>query len=145
MGCIHETHTVLSQLNGFKVLVPGNHDRISRFYSPNHRAKNHTYYDSAFDVILAEKDVSITLPNGVMVNLSHYPATEPHWDFSQGGGDTFKDVRPVDNRTIIHGHTHQSEKLTVAPSGHKQIHVGVDAWDYTPVHVDHIMNIIDDV
>ena len=46
--------------------------------------------------------------------------------------------RPMDNgQFLIHGHTHSKHKING-----KAIHVGVDAWNFKPVNIQEISNMI---
>jgi calcineurin-like phosphoesterase family protein len=62
--------------------------------------------------------------------MSHYPHTGDH------GADRYVQYRPADTgMTILHGHTHASEKVSFTDKGTKQIHVGLDAWGLHPVRL----------
>lgn len=61
--------------------------------------------------------------------LSHYPMLT--WNASHHGS------------IMLSGHTHSKDKL-VRP-GHRGVHVGVDAWDCRPVHIDEILALCKDI
>lgn len=61
--------------------------------------------------------------------LDHYPLLS--WDKQFHGS------------IQLHGHTHQKTQLT--QPGKRQVHVGVDAWDFKPVHIDQIMDLVKDI
>jgi calcineurin-like phosphoesterase family protein len=80
------------------------------------------------------------------VLMSHYPY--------QGGGDHTAVERygqyrlPFLGDILLHGHTHSSEVLWSSPeySGSEyQIHVGVDAHDYTPVSMERIAELVKEI
>jgi calcineurin-like phosphoesterase family protein len=148
----------LDSLNGMKVLVRGNHDRKAR-----------DMLGRGFDFVVEEMVMVIA---NERVTISHYPFKAPAyihhyfnlraklykllgkkgaWSISR----RFYDRRP-DNKGqfLLHGHTHGSEKvMEYKPTfldrlffnrnvRHRQIHVGVDAWDFEPIPVGEIGNLI---
>ena len=122
-------------LNGYKILVPGNHDRIASFEKDARRERFMPDYESVFDKILDEV-AAITI-QGVGFLVSHYPYTGDSHD-----GDRFTDIRAVDmGIPLIHGHNHvgAGHHISFTPRGTLQIAVGVDAHNYTPVHEDKII------
>ena len=121
---------ILSQLKGNKILVLGNHDRSER-----------AMYNIGFDFVCRRFDMLIARR---LVTISHFPYRMPlkerlvrklkgtYYD------DRFSKRRVEDKgQWLIHGHTHAPEKQKG-----KQIYVGVDAWDYFPVHISKIEAII---
>ena len=95
----------ISQLNGYKILVKGNHD---------HKSSKMCRY--GFDLVTYGATILI---GDEIYKLSHYPY----------GDARFPTRSPVDQGGwILHGHTHSKEKFR-----DRQIHVGVDAWNYWPV------------
>ena len=124
-------------LRGTKYLVPGNHDRISSVEKVARRERFMPDYKEVFDFIMPEQTmISI---QGIEFRLCHYPPAEiPDHE----GQDRFSRLRPWDDGTnILHGHTHQSHKAVRLTSGAWAINVGVDAWDYKPVHEDQILSL----
>ena len=129
----------LHRCNGYKIHIPGNHDRNSSLEKSTRRERFTPDYEEVFDEIWAEQ-VPFELSSGFYVILSHYP---PAQIADHGDVDRYPHMRPVDNGThIIHGHTHQGHVVTTLASGAKAIHVGVDSWDYTPVSEDKIMALL---
>lgn len=50
-------------------------------------------------------------------------------------------IETFNRRSVqLHGHTHSLEKV----SGPNRIHVGIDAWDLKPVHIDELQPLIVD-
>lgn len=144
-----KSREIMDRLNGSKVLVLGNHD-----WKPAHM------YNVGFDFVCNYMEMYIA---GHPVKIKHYPSK---WSGSKlynwlrldffakyfgRGGKLFPLVNwrkpryfdrypEPDGRWLIHGHTHSDEKMDLE---RKTIHVGVDAWDYTPVSYREIERIID--
>jgi calcineurin-like phosphoesterase family protein len=76
-----------------------------------------------------------------MAYYSHFPYTGDSQ--AESRYDKYRAL-DEDGTPIIHGHTHSSEKVSRTDKGTLQIHVGVDAWDFYPVHIDQIREIIKD-
>lgn len=126
----------VKRLNGYKILVPGNHDRISSVEKPARRERFTKDYDSAFQDI--EPEVTHFTFGNQVVLLSHYPYNGD----SQKDRERYADLRAVDNGLpLIHGHNHcgPAERESVSLRGTPQFAVGVDANDWTPVHEDAIL------
>lgn len=128
----------VKRLNGHKVLVPGNHDRISSVEKPARQERFLPDYDEAFQKIFDEVSWTVvgTKPHWPVM-MSHYP-----YDGDSHGTDRYTDLRPVDNGVpLIHGHNHcgPSERESVSAKGTPQFAVGVDANNWTPVHEDTII------
>lgn len=110
---------------GTKVLIAGNHDACH----PMHRGwrGNTKRYDSAFEVVATQAVVRVDRRR---VMLSHFPYHKDHTDVPR-----YLEWRPVDTGLwLLHGHTHSSERWT----SEREIHVGVDAWNYGPVSLAEI-------
>lgn len=123
-------------LNGYKVLVPGNHDRISSVEKESRREKYRSDYTAVFQEIWPEV-VEYEI-NGFPVILSHYPYEADHSE-----NPRFMDIRAKDEGVVIvHGHTHARETHSFSHLGTLQVHVGVTAWDYRPVAEQEIHDII---
>lgn len=122
---------ILNRLNGTKILVQGNHDKAKSC-------------PEGFDLMVYEMTMQIA---GQSVSIRHYPL---RWSDekraaveAESGYDAkaafqkkprYLDRMPKDvGQWHIHGHTHDSEKFNG-----RQIHVGVDAWDYTPISIQKI-------
>ncbi len=117
------------RLNGRKCLVPGNHDKC---WKPSEQCIER--YTNAGWLVLSKQE-KFFLDHGGYVLLSHLP-------YASGAPDTRKFSYPVDDgyTWLLHGHTHNPTKING-----RQVHIGVDAWDYKPVHLDRIKEIIDEV
>lgn len=127
LGKIAESLPLVGRLNGYKVLIPGNHDRIFSAEKQRQRERFFPEYMKFFDFINAELS-SISI-NDRMVLMSHFP-----YSGDSHGEDRHADKRPVDNGfPLIHGHVHDSWKING-----RMFNVGVDVNNFTPVSEDEI-------
>jgi len=115
---------IVQRLNGRKVLLRGNHDD---------KASDLMFYDMGFCGIYRSDFFGEI--GTYAVRYSHYPYFDPNE----------KDLRYSDRRpqreigvTLVHGHTHEKNRITQD----KQIHVGVDAWNYTPAPYDDVLELL---
>ena len=130
MGKIAESLPLCDLLQGHKVLVFGNHDRMFRPKNDNQFHKWMTEYSQYFESITNE----MVWNDRLLFN--HFPYT----------GDHTPEVRYLEDRPVnqglwlCHGHTHQKEFV----SGPRQIHIGVDASiaDYAPIPMDLVISTI---
>jgi calcineurin-like phosphoesterase family protein len=129
MGTLAESLPLVGRLNGVKALVPGNHDRIFSENKPAYRKRFLPAYQDVFDLIWQE--YTYLMPYGF--DVCHFP-----FEGDSHEEDRHADLRPVDRGSwLIHGHVHTEWKVRG-----RQINVGVDVWDFTPVHLDQIMEVI---
>lgn len=128
---------------GIKHLVSGNHDAVH----PMHGARALREQRRAIQTVVDDHDVTVsplswydsfesinsmatTTINGRKIMLSHFPY--------RGEGNRDLEERYSEYRLrdegfpILHGHTHSNRKISTLTGG-GGIHVGVDAWDWTPV------------
>ena len=135
---------IISQMNGIKVLILGNHDKYGIT----------TYYNLGFSAVLNAASINL---GQEIVDLNHYPKRffreflSIAWLYIRKmriKRRTIKQVVQViqrewkrykkpTNRWNICGHVHEKWKVRG-----KNINVGVDSWDYTPVRFDKILNIV---
>lgn len=116
----------IRSLPGTKHLVFGNHDAGHPLHKRAHRF--HDVYLQAFDTVQSAATHRV---GGERVILSHFPYSGDHTT-----EERYPEWRPIDaGQPIIHGHTHSGNKLSRTPSGTRQVHVGVDAWNLKPVSV----------
>lgn len=130
MGNREETLQTLKRLNGHKDLIFGNHDYC---WEGGHPKKWETYlplYAQHFDTMARGATIDIA---GEWVDLCHFPFAG-----DSGNMDRFPEYRPDNHgQWLLHGHMHDAWKVKG-----RQINVGVDVWDYSPVHIDQISAII---
>jgi calcineurin-like phosphoesterase family protein len=142
LGPSDQWDRVLSRLNGYKILVIGNHDRLfDGAYDAKHIAKWTPAYEGWFDEIYDHSVIDLTQADDKSgyVNLSHFPYEADHMDKRR-----YLDHRlPDEGRTLIHGHTHENKIISYSEAGTLQIHVGQDAWDFTPVSEDQIIALLE--
>lgn len=139
-----EAKAYLDSLNGRKILVRGNHDRSPRDMS-----------SMGFDFVCEEM---ILLIANERVTISHYPFRLPRWkhELYNLRHKIFKFLKikgswALDNRFymrrpenkgqfLLHGHTHSKLRING-----RAIHVGFDAWNYEPVSIGEIGNLISEI
>lgn len=125
----HLVSKIVPRLNGRKILIPGNHDRCWKKKDATNRWYAH-YRDAGFEAIEQEMQIQIA---GESVLLNHLPYRGED-DVSQ----KYFEYRPEDKGGwLIHGHIHHRWKVS-----HKQINVSVEIWDYEPVSLKTIAEII---
>lgn len=130
---------------GHKRLIYGNHDEVHGMHRDSHKNLQKPCWRDTFEILQAFARIRVA---GQNVLLSHlpYPGT------SEGYGS---DGRPFDDRyaqwrlqdlgqILLHGHTHRREKRSTSQCGSLQVHVGLDGWGLTPVHLSQIEEIIGD-
>ncbi|WP_306358726.1 MULTISPECIES: metallophosphoesterase family protein [unclassified Nocardia] len=126
LGGAHAEWKALAWLDrrpGVKWLVPGNHDTCHPLHSQAHRRQREFLI-----VFQAVQTSAIRKIAGRRVRLSHFPfRDDPH-------GDHTPEIRYPEHRLpdvgeyLLHGHTHSAVKTRG-----RQIHIGLDAHDLTPV------------
>lgn len=124
LGPIDQSLPLTAQLHGRKLLVPGNHDRVSSATQSKRARERFTpLYESAGWEILPE--IIEGTRGGRRILASHYP-----YSGDTQGADRHTSHRPPDHGVpLLHGHTHDRDN---GPLGH-QFHVGVDAFGYAPI------------
>jgi len=122
------------QLPGKKILITGNHDLVFRIHErPNADKYAPLYYAAGFVEI--HNELILSLPETTL-RLYHFPYRDALQEDSHGYEARFQQYRLAnDGLWLLHGHTHQIEKI----SGKNSIHVGVDAWDFKPVAFEDIL------
>lgn len=146
LGKIAESLPLVGQLNGRKILVVGNHDRLFSTNKQSHIDRFWPEYEKVFDSIVDESGLIFSTAHpddpcgeGIDFSVSHFP-----YDGDSHDEDRYADKRPVDlGNPLIHGHTHSEDIVTWSNKGTLQIHVGVDAWEFTPASLDEILSIVD--
>lgn len=124
LGPIAESLARTAVLNGRRLLVPGNHDRVSPATQTNRAIERFRplYEDVGWTVL---PEVLRGRRAGRILLASHYP-----YRGDSQAEERHSSHRPEDaGLPLIHGHTHARSH---GADGH-QFHVGVDAFDYTPI------------
>jgi calcineurin-like phosphoesterase family protein len=137
LGPSERWNDILTSLNGYKIFVVGNHDRIFAGEKERQRLKWDEKYHEWFDEVYDNYE-GLTLADGTVVNLSHFPYEADHMDESRYMAYRLEDK----GVPLIHGHTHLDQIISRSKAGTLQIHVGQDAFDYTPVSEDQVITLI---
>jgi calcineurin-like phosphoesterase family protein len=114
---------------------------MSKSQNERWEEKYHEWFDEVVD-----NYEGLWLGDGTVVNLSHFP-----YEGDSHDGDRYTKFRLEDKGTpLIHGHTHaeydklgKAARVSFSKSGTLQIHVGMDAWDYTPVDEARILRLME--
>jgi calcineurin-like phosphoesterase family protein len=116
---------MLKRFHGKRTLVVGNHDRCHPCHS---RAAKWTrqYLEWGFERVVQSLDMEV---GGYVVRIEHMPYVQ-----DERHGERYAEFRPKDDgRYLFCGHVHQLFKQRG-----REINVGVDVWQYRPVHVDEL-------
>jgi len=139
MGPIRESMEYIQRLNGYKILVIGNHDRNFRLGKRSGGLEPEQWDKEYRDAGFAEVHINYgVVLDGAMFAVSHFP-----YDGDSHDEDRFDLARLFDDGTpLIHGHTHShGHPVSRSAKGTPQIHVGVDGWNYRPVHEDRVLEL----
>ncbi len=125
LGPIKDSLPLVGRLNGYKLLVPGNHDRV--WLSNKQRDRFMPLYLEVFDEVMLP--IETIRFDDRWVALSHLP-----YSGDSGETDRYDADRPFDTGLpLLHGHTHASQALSKHP---RQFSVGVDAHAWFPCSED---------
>lgn len=130
MGNLSNSLDMWKNFNGTRLLVPGNHDRISSVESASRIERFTPLYEEAGFIILPEVITVTFTVNGKEKDVlaSHYP----FFGSDRDGRSKYDHLCPQDNGgLIIHGHTHSHSATN--PHNEREYHVGVDAHNLCPV------------
>lgn len=138
LGKLDDSLAVAARLNGIKYLVPGNHDRCWSGYRRDGKVRPEDVkrYEEAGFMVLAERVITdLDRGHSPEVLLCHFP-----YMLDERHGTRYAEHHPEDQGMwLLHGHTHSTKILSDHP---RQIHVGMDAWGYTPVDEEWILELI---
>ena len=119
---------LLSDLPGRKHLIAGNHDGCH----PMHR-DSHKRVGEYLEVFESVQPFARRRIEGEDVLLSHFPYNKDRHEVR------YTQYRLRDEgRWLLHGHTHQADQRREG----REIHVGVDAWDLSPVHLNTVIELM---
>lgn len=114
---------IIEALPGTKHLIAGNHDGCHPMHRSAHRRVGAYLRAFASVQMAARRRIS-----GEEVLLSHFPYSKDRHEVR------YTQWRLRDEGAwLLHGHTHGTERREG-----REIHVGLDAWDLTPVHISTI-------
>lgn len=146
MGHLEHSLGYLRRLMGYKILIPGNHDRCwcgsHKGGHGGYQSWEQAYLDAGIDEIIqtgagfGEPTLELA---GQTVKLSHFPYLGDSHE--QREGDKYTAWRPDDEGGwLLHGHVHNTPGNQ--PRQARSINVGVDVWDYQMVNMKWIEAII---
>lgn len=133
MGTRTETVPMAKLLQGHKLLMPGNHDYCWAG-DPNWEKYLPLYQDAGFDVLPSmgrlriRHDIDVRLCHFGYVPVGRHDGRYDEW------------LPEQDGRWLLHGHVHDAYQVRWE---NREINVGVDVWDFKPVYIDEIKEIID--
>lgn len=131
-GCA-DAIDIIAARPGRKRFVAGNHDPVHSA----HRKRN--TWKPRFDAVFETVDSWTQIRVGERRFMCcHYPYDGDHTAEDRDIQFRMRDY----GAPIIHGHTHSPEKVSFSAAGTVQVHVGVDAWDFTPVPQSAVVDII---
>jgi calcineurin-like phosphoesterase family protein len=142
MGKRAETLSLAQQLHGQIHLIPGNHDDTHPMHSKReewYRKRVALYAEHGFE---PNPERGIIERHGIRFGLCHFPFDADHTDELR-----YEEWRPVDwleNNEIdvlLHGHVHSLWKIN-RDHHIPQINVGMDVWDYRPITMEQIMELL---
>lgn len=125
---LHYALGIIYHLPGRKRLILGNHDEGH----PMHREswKHARDYHEVFEWVAPFARIKIDQQD---VLLSHFPYTKDRHEAR------YMQYRLRDEgKWLLHGHTHQADQRKEG----REIHVGLDAWDLTPVSLTTIRDLM---
>lgn len=130
--------TYVKRLNGTKHLIYGNHDFCSHLHPKGKRNQDDwikKYEDAGFATVQDKLTIQI---DGKDVLLHHFPYRNLEDGDHKGYTVRYLDERQEDKGLILlHGHVHGRWKR----SGNC-IDVGVDVWNYCPVSLEQVKELI---
>ena len=124
---------ILRRLPGIKHLVWGNHDAGH----PMHRTA-HKHQGRYLEVFDSTQQSARRRIYGREVLLSHFPYSGDHTEEERHTQWRLRD----EGLPLLHGHTHSVVRESWTVNDAHQIHVGVDAWNLTPVSMETIADIM---
>ena len=127
----HHALDLISKLPGMKKIIFGNHDSPSPIHS-----KPEKYFKDYMDVFEFGAGYVCKKINGQTVELSHYPFSRDHTDNPR----YVNHRRPDYGQWLIHGHIHDHN---LRKDG-RQIHIGLDSWEHSPVSQEQVVEYMED-
>lgn len=121
LGSTTRLFETVAQIRAHVHLVVGNHDEPFADNRGSTAAMARWASSGAFASVLGMQ--WSTRVGGQLVMMSHFPTEGDHTP-----EDRYTAWRPVTDRIVLHGHVHEPWR-----TAGQNIHVGLDAWDYSPV------------
>ena len=117
--------SILVRMNGLKAIIRGNHDKPASWLT-----------SVGFDFVVGGP-INLRIA-GIPTRASHYPykyKNDPH-------ESKLRELYPSEHKgeILLHGHTHSKTSVFG-----RQIHVGVDAWNYWPALFTEIVDLIEHI
>lgn len=126
-GSVSSAAPWLDQLKGEKFLVPGNHDTV--WAGHKKPTKHGEWQKLGFHVMNGTVPVAYHKQKFLTCHFPYVTA-----DYTDERYDQYK---PRDHGAwLLHGHVHDAWQVQG-----RQINVGVDVWDWTPVNVETLIDI----
>jgi calcineurin-like phosphoesterase family protein len=124
---------IAPRLHGEKHLIMGNHDACHPCHKKKAEAAKQLYIEAGFKSLALEMSFEI---KGHRVLLTHMPFLEKN---AQAAYDLrYPQYRPKDEgQWLLHGHVHEKWRING-----RMINVGVDVWNFYPVPLEEIENIL---
>lgn len=135
LGTFEDSIQKAARLNGQKVLIPGNHDRVWSKEKPARQERFKPMYEEAGYRVFPEQVSLFSTgfapgPNPEYIALmSHLPS-----EGDSHGEDRYSEMRPETDLPILCGHVHDEW----ATKG-RNFNVGVDVHNFRPVHLDEVL------
>lgn len=136
LGSFEDSIKKAARLQGDKVLVPGNHDRVWSTLKEARIAKYKPMYEEAGFFVSSEQVIAFlnsAEKEKPIALMSHLPS-----EGDSHGEDRYSEMRPETDLPILCGHVHDEW----ATKG-RNFNVGVDVHDFRPVHFDEVLAWID--
>lgn len=140
LGRLIDSLALVAGLAGDKRLIPGNHDRVSSLYAGSNSQKANwlaAYRDAGLTIMPEQMHFSVRDPSGALrfFTACHFP-----YEAEDERDERYADARPHDfGDWLVHGHVHTSWQVRG-----RQINVGVDVWDFYPVHQSALLAVMDE-
>lgn len=127
----------LQRRPGRKHLISGNHDLVHPLHGTKaFQEQRKPEWLEVFETVNPFARISI---DGRKVLMSHFPLSgEGSRELEERYSEWRIRLLP-EGAFLLHGHTHSTEKVGDDP---RQIHVGVDAWNWTPVSEQEIAQLM---
>lgn len=128
MGVFSESIKCAAALNGRKLLIPGNHEKLAPFWSQ--KKEKRAAYEEAGYTIVALQRTFMDDDGEPLFDMCHFPFYGDHGDVIR-----YQALRPkFKGLPLVHGHVH-----TDWHTREQMFNVGVDMNGFEPVHLDTIL------